>query len=264
MLFSTQHNTRSKGYAPAKVFKTILGDRSGSMGSFCGKQYDMAEHLLQDAKKQAIETQKSTNFTFVTFDDKVEFLMHDSDLLTDDIPLRKELEAALCPRSCTRFNDTLIEQVETLEHRKNAYLNKLSNSTRKLNPDVAMVLIAITDGADNCSSKTILEARRTMVEFRKNGGRAILMAANMDAEVIGSRYGFNPEKSITVHNSDEHAIESCYRAVSTMARNFTQGIDTSFTPLERSISSQPTPATVQSYHPLPFAVAMPLSPLRRS
>jgi len=108
----------------------------------------------------------------------------------------------LCPRSCTRFNDTLIEQVETLEHRKNAYLNKLSNSARKLNPDVAMVLIAITDGADNCSSKTIFETRRTMVEFRKNGGRAILMAANMDAEVIGSRYGFNPEKSITVHNCE--------------------------------------------------------------
>ena len=79
-----------------------------------------------------------------------------------------------------------------------------------------------------------------MLSFRKNGGRAILMAANMDAEEIGGWYGFNPEKSITVHNSNEQAIESCYRAVSTMARNMSQGIDVPFTGLQRASSNMPS------------------------
>ena len=65
------------------------------------------------------------------------------------------------------------------------------------------------------------------------------MAANMDAELIGGWYGFNPEKAITVHNSNPVAIESCYRAVSNMARNMTQGLDAPFTALQRSQSSQP-------------------------
>ena len=228
--------TRSQGYMPVKIFKTIVADRSGSMESFNGKQYDMAEHLLQDAKKQATDTQKSTVVTLVAFDNTANDIMRDRDLLTQDIPSRQELIDGLTPRGCTRFNDTLIEEVEKLEKKKKDYLSSLAPSVRKLKPDVATVLIAITDGQDNESWNNTTIAREKMLSFRKKGGRAILMAANMDAEEIGGWYGFNPEKSITVHNSDEQAIESCYRAVSTMARNMTQGIDTPFTSLERATS----------------------------
>ena len=70
----------------------------------------------------------------------------------------------------------------------------------------------------------------------------------MDAEAIGAMYGFNPEKSITVHNSDEVAIESCYRAVSGMARNLTQGIDPpGFSSLQRAQSNTASPALPPLY-----------------
>ena len=232
--------TRSQGYMPAKIFKTIVADRSGSMDTFNGKQYDMVEHLLQDAKKQATDTQKSTVVTLVAFDNTINDIMRDRDLLTEDIPLRQEIVDGLRPCASTRFNDTLIEEVEKLEKQKNDYLSSLQPSVRKLNPDVAIVLIAITDGEDNASINGRKQAREKMLSFRKNGGRAILMAANMDAEEIGGWYGFNPEKSITVHNSNEQAIESCYRAVSTMARNMSQGIDAPFTGLQRASSNMPT------------------------
>ena len=239
----TRQTTRSQGYTPVKSFKTILADRSGSMCSFSGKQYDMAEHLLKDAKKQAVETNQSAYVTFVTFDDKVNTLLDNADLLCVDVPLRPDIEDALLPRHTTRFNDTLIEQVDALTQKKDAYLNSLTRAARRLNPDVAMVLIAITDGQDNESKHSVAETREKMIQFRKNGGRAILMAANMNAEEVGGWYGFNPEKSITVHNSDEAAIEHCYRAVSGMARNLTQGIDApAFSSLQRAQSSQITPA----------------------
>jgi len=235
----TQQTTRSKGYTPIKSFKTILVDRSGSMGSFNGKQYDMAEHLLQDAKNQAVEKNQSSLVTFITFDDKVEVMLNDSDLLTTDVPPIHIIEGALTPRGCTHFNDTLIEQIDALMLKKETFLSSLHSDTRQLSPDVAMVLIAITDGEDNGSRATTDDAREKMLKFRKSGGRAILMTANMDAEVVGGWYGFNPQKSITVHNSNESAIETCYRAVSGMARNLTQGIDAPpFSALQRTQSSQ--------------------------
>jgi len=237
---TTITRTRSHGYMPVKIFKTIVADRSASMDTFNGKQYDMVEHLLQDAQKQAIETQKSTVVTLVAFDNTANDIMRDRDLLTEDIPLRQEIVDGLRPCASTRFNDTLIEEVEKLEKQKNDYLSSLQHSVRKLNPDVAIVLIAITDGDDNASINGRKQTREKMLSFRKNGGRAILMAANMDAEEVGGWYGFNPEKSITVHNSNEQAIESCYRAVSTMARNMSQGIDAPFTGLQRASSNMPT------------------------
>lgn len=240
-----QQTTRSQGYQPSKSYKTILADRSGSMCSFGGKQYDMAEHLLDDAKKHALETNQSASLTLVTFDYAVNTVLDNADLLIDDLPTRQEIESALEPRGSTRFNDTLIEQIDALMLKKETHLNSLSREARALNPDIAMVIIAITDGMDNESRHSTAETREKMIKFRKNGGRAILMAANMDAEEIGGWYGFNPEKSITVHNSDEVAIESCYRAVSGMARNLTQGIDPpGFSSLQRAQSNTVSPASL--------------------
>ena len=236
---TSQQTTRSQGYAPIKTLKTILADRSASMCTFNGKQYDMVEHLLQDAKKQALEKNLSSPVTFVTFDSHAEVIIKDHDLLTADVPLRHIIEGALTPRGCTRFNDTIIEQIDALILKKDQFLSSLSYAARQLSPDVAMVLIVITDGEDNGSSATTDEAREKMRKFRKSGGRAILMTANMDAEVVGGWYGFNPQKSITVHNSNEDAIETCYRAVSGMARNLTQGIDAPpFSALQRAQSIQ--------------------------
>jgi len=258
-----QQTTRSQGYQPSKSYKTILADRSGSMCSFGGKQYDMAQHLLDDAKKHALETNQSASLTLVTFDYAVNTVLDDVDLLNDDLPTREAIESALEPRGSTRFNDTLIEQIDALMLKKETHLNSLSREARALNPDIAMVIIAITDGQDNESRHSVTETREKMKNFRKNGGRAILMAANMDAEEIGGWYGFNPEKSITVHNSDEVAIESCYRAVSGMARNLSLGIDTSFTPVERA-SSQALPSLQGNTGPpqLQRAIAIPLASIQ--
>ena len=231
---SSSHRTRSRGYMPSMIFKTILVDRSASMCSFHGKQYDMVEHLIGDSKKQALETKKPTNVKLVAFDNEVNTIM-DQDISTYSLS-RAHLINELQPRSSTRFNDTLIEEIDSLILKKENYLKSLSNKARGLNPDIAMVLIAITDGEDNASRHSTDGAREEMLKFRQNGGRAILMAANMDAELVGGYYGFNPEKAITVHNSNSQAIESCYRAVSNMARNMTQGLDAPFTHLQRTQS----------------------------
>ena len=258
---SNNTRTRSKGYMPTIIYKTILADRSASMESFNGKQYDMVEHLLNDAKKQALETNQPTHVKFVTFDNRVTTVI-DQDISSYTIN-RDIIEDVMKPSSSTRFNDTLIEQIDSLILKKEKYLQSLSNEARTLKPDIAMVLIAITDGEDNASRHSMEGTREEMLQFRQNGGRAILMAANMDAEEIGGKYGFNPEKAITVHNSNPVAIESCYRAVSTMARNLSLGIDTSFTQFERATSQSLPPLQGNTGLPqLQRAVAMPLNSIQ--
>ena len=78
-----------------------------------------------------------------------------------------------------------------------------------------------------------------MNAYRKNGGKAILMAANMDAEIVGSNYGFNSDRCITVHNSNEEAIESGFRSIGRLQREMTLGLEvTPITHIER-VSSCP-------------------------
>jgi len=232
----TTIKTRSQEYTPLAVFKSILVDRSGSMETFRGKQYEMVYRLLMDAKKQAIDTNVKSDLNLISFDTQIEFILADCDLAKTQTPSINDLETSLYPRGCTRFNDTLIAQIEILTQKKNIFFNSLSKKAQKLNPDIVQVLIAITDGEDNSSDHTVEETRNIVKNFRENGGRAILMAANMNAQVIGAKYGFNPEKCITVHNSNEKAIQSGFEAVQQMQRNITQGIDTSFTHVERSSS----------------------------
>ena len=150
---SSNTRTRSKGYMPAIVFKTILADRSGSMESFNGKQYDMVEHLLNDAKKQASETNKKTHVKFVTFDSCVRTII-DQDISSYNID-RDVIIDAMKPSASTRFNDTLIEEIDALILKKETYLQSLSNKARDLKPDVAMVKIAITEGLDNERQNTM-------------------------------------------------------------------------------------------------------------
>ena len=159
--------TRSQVYSPAAVFKTVLTDRSGSMFTFHGKQYEMVYRLLMDAKTQAVDTKVKTNIDVISFDTVVEYILQNCNLLEETPPTIKELESALYPRGCTRFNDTLVEQIEILTKKKDNFVNSLSNKAKKLDPDIVQVLIAITDGEDNSSKKSVIETRDIVKEFRK-------------------------------------------------------------------------------------------------
>ena len=51
--------------------------------------------------------------------------------------------------------------------KKENYLNSLSREARSLNPDIAMVIIAITDGMDNESRHSVTETREKMKNLEK-------------------------------------------------------------------------------------------------
>lgn len=268
IITNTQHNmsiantgrtTRSNaGAQPLAVYKNINVDRSGSMYSMYGKPVPMIHELLHDTLEQAKNTNTPTFVTLNSFDDAKETILK-GNILELVIPTLAELERKLRPRGSTRFNDTLIEQIDELEKNKKDFLDSLSKKVRDLNPIIVTVAINVTDGDDNVSKYNLANCLTKMQQYRQNGGQAILMAANMDAVVIGKRYGFDENTCITVHNSDGDAIESGFAAVMRTQREMSSGYrNVSFTQLERTSSQQINDVS----HPSINALRPP--PLQRS
>jgi len=237
----TRQSLRSSGLQPAIVLKNICVDRSGSMHSFRGNQYNMTEELLLDTWKQARESNISNRVTLKTFDNNVNIMLCEVNPMEQDTPSLQIIRENLSPRGMTRLNDTVIESLNELKLAKENYLNTLSNEARSLNPKIVQILVVITDGQDNESSSNISEVREKILEFREGGGEAILMAANMDAQEIGSRYGFNDEQCLTVHNSDTNAIQSGFRSLTSVIRDTSLGTPAvGFTQTQRTLSQNMT------------------------
>ena len=235
---------------PHAVFKSIVVDRSGSMASFQEKHIEMAYRMLMETQEEAKKSGVRTRVSLTTFDDRANYPMIFNDPNSMQMLDQSQLRQMLYPRGTTRFNDTLIEEVEKLEKATEEYRKSLPTALRRLDPLIVRIVIAITDGEDNSSQQTTEQCRNVMNDYRHSGGKAILMAANMDAERIGANYGFNSDRCITVHNSDEQAIEAGFRSIMRCERQMTQGIEVApFTQLERTSSC---PMNNTNSHPTNF------------
>lgn len=226
---------------PFAVINHVICDRSGSMCTFDGVQVDMNEKLLSDAKELATKNNIKTYLTFTTFDTTAETHLDNVDIVTTDIPTKEELVDMLKPRSSTRFIDTVLEALKNIEKQKKAIIDSLPRAVKMLEPNIVTILNCTTDGMDNASFSSQTMIRDAMNKYRKEGGEAILLAANMDAQEIGRQYGFSEDTSLTVHNSDPEAITFAFDCVMQTTREVSSGGRAiPYTPLQRSCS-QATP-----------------------
>ena len=230
---------------PTATFTHIITDRSGSMCSMNGLQIPMNKKLLDETKELAKKTETPTFVTFTTFDDKVEHLTDNKNILDYDVPSEEQLRSSLAPRGTTRFIDTVLEAIEDIENKHEEYKKALPRKVRASDPRIVRLINCTTDGMDNCSDHFRQDLHDAMSKFRKNGGEALLLAANMDAERIGKDYGFNSDISLTVHASDPDAIEFAFSSLRTQSQRVTSGgTAIPFTSVERqtslAVSDDPT------------------------
>lgn len=236
---------------PVATFTHLITDRSGSMCSMNGLQIPMNKKLLDETKELAEKTETPTFVTFTTFDDKVEHLTNNKNILDYDVPSEEELHSSLAPRGTTRFIDTVIEAIEDIEKKHEAYKKSLHRKVRALDPRIVRLINCTTDGMDNCSIHYPEDLYNAMSKFRKSGGEALLLAANMDAERIGKEFGFNSDTSLTVHASDPDAIEFAFDSLRTQSQRVTSGGSAiPYTQIERQTSqaiSRDSPTLDQQY-----------------
>lgn len=222
---------------PTATFTHIITDRSGSMCSMNGLQIPMNKKLLDETKELAKKTETPTFVTFTTFDNEVEHLTDNKNILDYDVPSEEQLRSSLAPRGTTRFIDTVLEAIEDIENKHEEYKKSLPRKVRALDPRIVRLINCTTDGMDNCSDHYREDLHDAMSKFRKNGGEALLLAANMDAERIGKDYGFNSDISLTVHASDPDAIEFAFSSLRTQSQRVTSGgTAIPFTSMERQTS----------------------------
>tara|TARA_B100000902_G_C27255023_1_gene887367 strand:+ start:669 stop:1523 length:855 start_codon:yes stop_codon:yes gene_type:complete len=217
-------NNKRPCVKPQLVLISIVIDRSASMQTMKGKHIEMCEKMIENIKSQSLIDDIPTKLTFRSFDDIVETICdkvnpHDFDI--DSNILKNKLE----PRGCTRFRDTIMEEIDHLYDQKKSYLKSLPSSIRQLSPKVVMILNVVTDGEDNMSINSEFECRKVVTNFREDGGKCILMSANLNSQLLAERIGFSKKTSITVHNSDNNAINSAFISVTNLQRELSQGFD---------------------------------------
>ena len=241
---------------PVATFVHVITDRSGSMVSMNGLQVPMNKKLLDETKELAEKTETPTFVTFTTFDDVVQHLAKNKNILDYDVPSEEDLESSLKPRGTTRFIDTVLEAIEDVEEKYQEFRKNLPDKVRALDPRIVRLINCTTDGMDNCSSHYQNDLCEAMTNFRKNGGEALLLAANMDAQKIGRQYGFNSDIALTVHASNPDAIEFAFESLRTQSHRVTSGGSAvPYTQLERQTSQAlpDSPSGLSLQFPIPPA-----------
>ena len=237
---------------PFAVINCVIIDKSSSMTSMQGLQIDMNEKLINDIYQQAQKSKTKTYFTFITFNQESQIHFCNEDILSLELPNNSDLKKILMPNGTTRFIDTVLEALDSIEDQKNTILNSLAPEVRKLNPNIVTILNCTTDGVDNRSLNNELKLKDKMTKYRKNGGQALLLAANMDAQVVGKRFGFSEDNSLTVHNSDPNAIEYAFDCVISASREISSGQGaTPYSQVQRSCSQPSDPQFWNNHLPSP-------------
>lgn len=213
---------RTNGYrpnVPIYMDAVFIGDRSGSMQSMGDAPQEGVKDFLKKHKELYDENGGEIHVTIVTFDDESTISY------SDDIRNLKDTDVEKCvndmiPRNLTRLYDTVIEAIESQKSRMN------KNSEQK------MVLCLFTDGEDNASKSTATMMSDAIMAHRKSGVVCQFLAANQDAILTGSKYGFDKNNSIQVTPDPKYATNAFLACTASTLRSVTTG-ESGFTPLER-------------------------------
>ena len=213
----------SRPNVPIYMDAVFIGDRSGSMQSMGDAPQKGVRDFLEKHKELYEKNGGEIHVTIVTFDDleTVSYSDDISKLTEDDI---KKCENDMRPRNLTKLYDTVIEAIKSQKNRMNG------------NPEQKMVLSLFTDGEDNVSKNTAKMMSDAITEHRKCGVICQFLAANQDAILTGSRYGFSKDNSIQVTSDPTYGASAFQACTASALRSVTTG-EVGFTPLERIASA---------------------------
>ena len=213
----------SRPNVPIYMDAVFIGDRSGSMQSMGDAPQKGVRDFLEKHKELYEKNGGEIHVTIVTFDDETIVSYSDdiSKLTEDDI---KRCEVDMMPRNLTKLYDTVIDAIESQKNRKSG------------NPEQKMVLSLFTDGEDNVSKNTSKMMSDAITEHRQSGVICQFLAANQDAILTGSRYGFSKDNSIQVTSDPIYGASAFQACTASTLRSATTG-EVGFTPLERIASA---------------------------
>jgi len=217
-------------YIPSYINAFFVGDRSGSMLSMGSAPQEGVVEFITNYKELAENNPHSTIYvTIITFD-KTSHTAYSG--LANDITqsITNDIYNSMIPRSTTRLFDTAIEAILEQQNQLTKYVddfNKKHSEIVSLGPNMASSFTLLTDGDDNESSTTSFDLKTLVSEHEKLYNTSCLFAAaNQDALLSGTNYGFSQNNSLQIGSNEDDAraaFRSCTQASIRSATNERSG-----------------------------------------
>lgn len=209
---------------PGEYSDTVFhGDNSGSMRSMGASPEDGGREFAKEYRdfgRRQCQQGTVSHLTYGVFSTKYQqvFSGDPADLTEEDID---RCAKAMRATNSTKFFDTAVGQIASQANRVRAAYDKQPLAVRRLVPlrDFASVVFAtLTDGMDNESVLcTAADLRAAFAEHKATFGAKILfLAANMDAQAVGARYGLDAGQCLQM-GSDPQYSGGAMRAVTQVA-----------------------------------------------
>lgn len=184
-------------------------DKSGSMADRTDKVISGLNEFIQEHKK----IEEDCVVSMYAFNMDLEVLFENKPISEVQV-LQKD---AYRPNGCT------------------ALLDAMGHVLQKIPLDKKSVLIILTDGEENSSSKYTASSILDMIESRKENLNIVYMGSNQDAILNGCNIGANKRSSLLYRDSHlQEAMRCTSAAVKRYRTNETEGIV--YTPVERETS----------------------------
>eukprot|EP00657_Telonema_sp_P-1_P011483 TRINITY_DN662_c0_g1_i1.p1 TRINITY_DN662_c0_g1~~TRINITY_DN662_c0_g1_i1.p1 ORF type:complete len:261 (-),score=68.83 TRINITY_DN662_c0_g1_i1:66-848(-) len=166
----------------SKVHTFLLLDRSGSMQAIRDEMIGSLNSYISDT--QAAEHAQHALLTLAQFDSQEPFeLIYDAHNLTAVPPLTRH---QFSPRSLTPLYDAIASTIAHADQRA-AMLREAGE------PSEAVVVVVLTDGAENASREHSQQSVMKMVQQREkeSGWTFVFLGANIDAYKQGGHVGIS-------------------------------------------------------------------------
>ena len=215
---------------PFAVFCGMTVDRSGSMSNIHTTAAGGVFKCINEQIQGAQENGQNGYLFLTTFDDHITEIYKNTNFKDLNIKKTDVLEW-MTPRGCTSLYDTSIQDLDNIMNAVEDY--KESLPCQHPNPTISIVWVCCTDGQDNSSESTCDDFKKKVKEAKKAGVQCIFIAANQDAVMTGSHFGFDKGSSMTFGANNTGAAEA-FRSVSDNMRQATgSGLSVPFTQSQR-------------------------------
>jgi hypothetical protein len=216
---------------------TLVLDRSGSMAGKEGAVISAVDAQIASLAEMSVKMDQETRVTVVIFDDVVDVLVYDKDVLR--LPSIKEYYR---PRGMTALVDATLKSIEDLEKIPELY------------SDHAYLLFVVTDGAENRSKNTPSSLARKVNSLPENWTVAALVP-DMRGEQYALNCGF-PGGNIlqwdTTSNAGFQAAASqIHQATSTFMQNRASGVRGTRSVFSNGAEAVNSATVAQALKPIP-------------
>ena len=228
----SSYRIQNRPSPPIAIFCGLTLDRSGSMNGIYETAARGVFKCIEDQIQGAQENGQNGHLFLTTFDDHITEIHKNTSFKDLDIKQIDVLEW-MTPQGCTRLYDAAIQDLDNIMTAVEEYKENLSPKVKKLNPTISTVWVCCTDGFDNSSDTTCEDFRKKVKAAKKAGIQCIFIAANQDAVMTGSQFGFDRCSAMTFGANNVGAAEA-FRSVSNNMRQATgSGLSVPFTKSQR-------------------------------